>query len=244
MEYAWLQARHLGHNDPRKINTARISTSRITVGSVSDCQKTLTNATTAAMFSPDAAVAASIDARNPRRRQRTGSEDSVTLRHNPKRIRRSRLSAETFQPLEATKQNGHVQHLAEEPITNGHVKEPSSQRHASLDSTSLSIRHRGVKKADRERRANKHDGSIELVSSYLFRITVVIALTICELRQKTKITLLLNCRQLQRYYQATKLRVRYQLARGYHFLTRSQDNGVGNCLPSLAVRLPRLRAKS
>ena len=116
------------------------------------------------MFSPDAAVPASVAARNPRRRQRTGSDDSVALRHNTKRIRRSGLTAETFQPLATTKTNGHIAHVAEETFTNGHAKEPANIRHASVDTTSLAIRHRGVKKAERERRTGKNDGSIELAS--------------------------------------------------------------------------------
>ncbi len=116
------------------------------------------------MFSPDAAVPASVAARNPRRRQRTGSDDSVALRRNPKRIRRSGLTSETFQPPDSTKVNGHVGHVEEEAFTNGHAKEPANLRHASVDTTSLAIRHRGVKKADRERRTSKNDGSIELAS--------------------------------------------------------------------------------
>ena len=116
------------------------------------------------MFSPDPAVPVSVAARNPRRRQRTGSDDSVTIRQNPKRIRRSVLSSETFQPSATTKANGHITHVAEEAFTNGHAKEPASLRHATVDATSLAIRHRGVKKADRERRTSKNDGSIELAS--------------------------------------------------------------------------------
>ncbi len=116
------------------------------------------------MFSPDAAVPASVAARNPRRRQRTGSDDSVALRRNPKRIRRSGLTSETFQPPDSTKVNGHAGHVEEEAFTNGHAKEPANLRHASVDTTSLAIRHRGVKKADRERRTSKNDGSIELAS--------------------------------------------------------------------------------
>ena len=116
------------------------------------------------MFSPDAAVPASVAARNPRRRQRTGSDDSAALRHNAKRIRRSGLTSETFQPQPVQKVNGHFAHVTEETFTNGHAKEPANLRHASVDNTSLAIRHRGVKKADRERRTVKNDGSIELAS--------------------------------------------------------------------------------
>ena len=116
------------------------------------------------MFSPDASAPAPISVRNPRRRQRNGSEDSVALHHNPKRIRRSILASETFQPPEEiTKLNGSIGHIAEGPYLNGHVREAGSQRHSSADTTSLAIRHRGVKKADRDRRSSKHDGSVELV---------------------------------------------------------------------------------
>lgn len=128
------------------------------------------------MFSPDAAVPAGISARNPRRRQRTGSDDSVALRHNPKRIRRSGLSSDIFQPPESAKQNGYIEQVEEEPIANGHAKEHGSQQHASVDATSLAIRHRGVKKADRERRTNKDDGSVELVCGHDCRAIPVPAL--------------------------------------------------------------------
>ena len=127
-------------------------------------RKALYYAAVVIMFSPDAAVPPSLATRNPRRRQRTGSDDSVALRHNPKRIRRSGLTSDTFQPPPSTKPNGHIAHVAEETLTNGHAKEPANLRHASVDTTSLAIRHRGVKKADRERRTSKDDGSIELAS--------------------------------------------------------------------------------
>lgn len=116
------------------------------------------------MFSPDAALPASVAARNPRRRQRTGSDDAAALRHNAKRIRRSGLTSETFQPQNVQKINGTFAHVGKETFTNGHAKEPASLRDASVDNTSLAIRHRGVKKADRERRTVKNDGSIELAS--------------------------------------------------------------------------------
>ncbi|CAD6592336.1 MAG: hypothetical protein ASARMPREDX12_005991 [Alectoria sarmentosa] len=109
------------------------------------------------MFSPDAAVPASVAARNPRRRQRTGSDDSLALRHNPKRIRRSGLTSETFQPPDSINVNGHIPLVGEEAFTNGHAKKPTNARHAIVDTTSLAIRHRGAKKADRERRMSKND---------------------------------------------------------------------------------------
>ena len=116
-----------------------------------------------AMFSPEAAGTASIAARNPRRRQRTTSDDSVAIRPNPKRIRRSNLTHETFLPPDSTKLNGHVNHTIDSPYTNGHAQKPRSQRHGSVDNTNLALRHKGSTKADRERRSAKNDGAIELV---------------------------------------------------------------------------------
>lgn len=139
------------------------------------------------MFSPDAAVFVSASARNPRRRQRIGSEDSVALQHHPKRIRRSILSPETFQPLEDTKRNGHIAHVAEEPALNGHVREHGNQRHASVDATSLAIRHRGIKKVDRERKTSKHDGSFELASGSCGKILFPKSLTFCKTDQEREL---------------------------------------------------------
>ena len=115
------------------------------------------------MFSPDTTVHAGVGTRNPRRRQRTSSEDSVALRHNPKRPRRSGLTKETFQPLPSKQVNGYVDHGEDAPAANGHALPAAGQRRASADTTSLAIRHRGTKKADREKRSGKTDGTIELV---------------------------------------------------------------------------------
>ena len=115
------------------------------------------------MFSPDATIQASAAIRNPRRRQRTSSDDSVAVRHNPKRLRRSGLTQETFQPPPNKQVNGYVDHIDETPTTNGHAVSAPGQRHASVDTTSLAIRHRGVKKAEREKRNSQTDETIELV---------------------------------------------------------------------------------
>lgn len=117
------------------------------------------------MFSPDAAGPVSATARNPRRRQRTASEDSIAVRHPPKRVRRSGLTLETFKPPVSTNGTGHRNHVEQASVTNGHAPEPDSQRSGSVDSTSLAIRHRGVKKAEREKRSSRNDGSIELVGA-------------------------------------------------------------------------------
>ena len=115
------------------------------------------------MFSPDTTVHASVATRNPRRRQRTSSEDSVALKHNPKRLRRSGLTKETFQPLPSKHVNGCVDHAEDAPAANGHAVNAPGQRYASVDPTNLAIRNRGPKKADREKRSSKNDGAIELV---------------------------------------------------------------------------------
>jgi len=159
------------------------------------------------MFSPDAAVPASASTRNPRRRQRIGSDDSVALRHNPKRIRRSCLTSEIFQPPIATKQYGHIELVEEEPSVNGHAKEPVSRRYASVDATSLAIRHRGVKKADREKRTSKDDGSIELVCDHESRAMSVTTLTFCENRPGMRIMSLPSYQQLQSRFRTTILQV-------------------------------------
>ena len=136
------------------------------------------------MFSPDAAVPASVAARNPRRRQRTSSDDSVALRHNPKRIRRSALTTEIFQDPDAAKMNGHIGPVEAEPLANGHAKEPGSQHHGNVDATSLAIRHRGVKKADRERRTSRNDGSIELASDHAVWVLMFNTLTSATVDQE------------------------------------------------------------
>ena len=115
------------------------------------------------MFSPEATGPASVAARNPRRRQRNPSEDSVAFPPNPKRIRRSGLTQETFVPPEASKLNGHARHVEEAPQANGHALESTEPQERALDNTNLSLRHRPSKKADRERRVHRNEG-VELVS--------------------------------------------------------------------------------
>jgi len=139
------------------------------------------------MFSPDAAVPANVAARNPRRRQRTSSEDSVAIRHNPKRIRRSVLNLEIYTDPALPELNGHIDLEEEVPFVNGHAKEYASQRHESVDTTSLAIRYRGVKKADRQRRTSKNDGTIELASDHVVSFTMSHGLTSCDIRPRTRI---------------------------------------------------------
>lgn len=116
------------------------------------------------MFSVDANPIANVSARNPRRRQRTGSEDSLVLRHNPKRLRRSRLSSETFVPPPEKDTNGYSSQPEGLPTANGHATDPTGRRDASVETASLVIRDREVQKIEREKRGGKSEGSIELVS--------------------------------------------------------------------------------
>jgi hypothetical protein len=116
------------------------------------------------MFSVDANPIANVSARNPRRRQRTGSEDSLVLRHNPKRLRRSRLSSEIYVPPPEKDINGYNSQPDGVPTANGHAVDPTGRRDASVETASVAIRDRGSQKIEREKRGGKSEGSIELVS--------------------------------------------------------------------------------
>ena len=117
------------------------------------------------MFSPEAAAVGSVAERNPRRRQRMASEDSVAVRPNPKRIRRSNLTHEIFLPPDSTKLNGPVSHAADPPHINGRAEEPGNERQGSVDSTNLALRRKSLGKTNREKRPARSDGNIELVGS-------------------------------------------------------------------------------
>ncbi|MCJ1475323.1 hypothetical protein MMC13_003985 [Lambiella insularis] len=107
------------------------------------------------MFSPDAPVGSSIATRNPRRRQRTISDDSVALRPSTKRQKRSLLAPDTFAPLTNHKSNGHSLRP-----TNGHLPATRVQRDVSVDTTSLAIRNRTTKRVEREKRSSKHEDGV------------------------------------------------------------------------------------
>lgn len=118
------------------------------------------------MFSPEASVHASIAARNPRRRQRTGSDDSIAQR-NPKKLKRTGLTQDTFiAPPQPKKENGYAPHGDGHRLTNGHAPNGGHQADVSADITNLSIRKKGPK-VDRASRGNKTDGSIVLVGGEL-----------------------------------------------------------------------------
>lgn len=125
------------------------------------------------MSSPEVAPA-NVAARNPRRRQRNTTEDSVINRQPAKRIRRAGLTSDTFKVPTSSQATEHSALGGEGSQTNGHVPERNIHRHDNIDSSSLAIRHKGLKKAERERRSSKSDGSIELVNLHPLRRLAVL----------------------------------------------------------------------
>ena len=123
------------------------------------------------MPSPAANVPTSYASRNPKRRQRNASEDSAALRHNPKRLRRSEVTAHTFDPPDSVKTNGHVKTRNFSPLANGHANS-SNQRDASSDTASLAIRNRGPKKAERGRGGSKDEGTVLVGRCQIFRLAL------------------------------------------------------------------------
>lgn len=112
------------------------------------------------MFAPDASIhAAPPSQRNPRRRQRTHSDDSFGVRPPAKRVR-TPLAHDTFEPVSDRQTNGHA---SVSLVTNGHAISGRSTRDASSDTTSLA--YRVGKKQEREKRGGQGDGSVVLVST-------------------------------------------------------------------------------
>lgn len=112
------------------------------------------------MFVPQGSTPASTTSqRNPRRRQRTHSDDSVAIRPPAKRQRKP-LAEDTFQPLPNEKTNGHA--ALKSRATNGHPLPARSTRDASSDLTNLA--YRGSKKHERDKRGGGGDGNNVLVS--------------------------------------------------------------------------------
>ena len=117
------------------------------------------------MFSPNAPAGGSIATRNPRRRQRTISDDSVALRQSSKRRKRSFIAPDTFIPPNHQKPNGHLPVINGGPVSNGHALEPRKQRDVSVDTTSLAIRNRGGKRAERDKRGGKQEEGVVQVGT-------------------------------------------------------------------------------
>lgn len=111
------------------------------------------------MFSPDASIHAGLTSqRNPRRRQRTHSDDSFGIRPPAKRVR-TPLAHDTFKPISDQQTDRHAPGSL---VANGHAVSGRSTRDASSDTTSLA--YRVGKKQDREGRGGNGDGSTVLVS--------------------------------------------------------------------------------
>ncbi|KAL9006410.1 MAG: hypothetical protein Q9188_000815 [Gyalolechia gomerana] len=123
------------------------------------------------MFSSSAVAPTSTGLRNSRRRQRTGSTDSVAVRQLPKRLKRSGLTSETFRPLHTASANGDIYGCEATPSANSFVQGAECYDHAGADHTSLTIRNRTIKKADRERRGHRDDGSVELTKNDTYAVT-------------------------------------------------------------------------
>ncbi|MCJ1389263.1 hypothetical protein MMC18_002119 [Xylographa bjoerkii] len=112
------------------------------------------------MFSLDAQASGGTATRNPRRRQRTISDDSVALRQSSKRRKRSFLAPDTFIPPTQQRLNGHLPAIHGDPVSNGHPPEARKHRDVSVDTTSLAIRNRGNKRIEREKRGSKQDEGV------------------------------------------------------------------------------------
>ncbi|KAL8770264.1 MAG: hypothetical protein Q9209_003900 [Squamulea sp. 1 TL-2023] len=121
------------------------------------------------MFSIPASASTAL--RNPRRRQRTGSDDSVATRQLPKRLKRSGLTTETFKPLANATPNGHLRHHEASPAANGYLRDTESKSSSGGENTSLAIRNRGNRKPEREKRSNRGDGSAELIKNDTYAVS-------------------------------------------------------------------------
>ena len=114
------------------------------------------------MFSPDATIPGTTSLRNPRRRQRTTSDDSLAVRQTAKRRKRSFIQPDTFEPPKL-KPNGTAKHANGSAVSGGHAWEGRKQRDVSGDGTSLAIRNRGSKRGEREKRGKKtEDGIVQV----------------------------------------------------------------------------------
>ncbi|KAL8818286.1 MAG: hypothetical protein Q9223_003041 [Gallowayella weberi] len=121
------------------------------------------------MFS-NTSLPASTTSRNPRRRQRTGSDDSVAVRQPPKRLKRSGLTAETFKPPVTYSANGHRNKAEASPAVNGYVRDTRSQSPAGRENTSLAIRNRGGRRSERERKSDRSSGNVELTKNDTYAV--------------------------------------------------------------------------
>lgn len=113
------------------------------------------------MFSPDVSVHPNVASlRNPRRRQRTSSDDSIKP---PKAKRqRSALRQDTFEPPYDANVNGLAGPANGDVSLNGHAPEEVPPANGGVSSKDLALR--GPKK--QERRGERGDGTVVLVCKY------------------------------------------------------------------------------
>ncbi|KAL8873765.1 MAG: hypothetical protein Q9174_000804, partial [Haloplaca sp. 1 TL-2023] len=122
------------------------------------------------MFSVNTVAPASTALRNPRRRQRDGSEDSVAVRQLSKRLKRSGLSAETFQPPSTRTTNGYL-HSGTRPVANGIAKPGDIHSGLSEHRRGSAASLGSNREPDKGRVKSAGDGSIELTKNDVYSVT-------------------------------------------------------------------------
>jgi hypothetical protein len=110
------------------------------------------------MFSPDASVQNTLSLRNPRRRNRTTSQDSLATQQSLKRRKRSSLAPDTFDAPVPAAANGHAPHA--NGFLKDHTPDRQSIRDASVETTSLVVRGRGNKRSDK--RTRREDTGVQV----------------------------------------------------------------------------------
>lgn len=118
------------------------------------------------MFSAAATAPDDTSLRNPRRRQRTGSDGSLATRQAPKRQKRSALAPDTFKPPHKDKLNGYPDLINGASKANRHATESANHGEKGFDDTSLAIRSKGSKRAERGKKGAKLEDGIVQVSLY------------------------------------------------------------------------------
>ena len=118
------------------------------------------------MFSPEATAHGSLSTRNPRRRQRTASDDSASKKINTKRRKRSLLAPDTFDPPVDHPNYDRIYHVNGDSASNGHAVKTRAQRDVSVDTTSLAIRNKGSRRGVGEKRVTETDeGMIQVCTN-------------------------------------------------------------------------------
>ena len=123
------------------------------------------------MFSINTVAPASTALRNPRRRQRDGSEDSVAVRQLSKRLKRSGLSAETFQAPSTRTTNGYLHSGSTRPVANGIAKPGDSHGGLGEHRRSSAASVGSNRDLDRGRVKYAGDGSVELTKNDTYSVT-------------------------------------------------------------------------